>query len=75
MMLPANPTPPLPGGMPIRRPGPIATPMQQGPMGMRGPMQGRVLGTFKKGGKVKKTGKYLLHKGERVLRSKLSDLA
>ncbi len=26
-----------------------------------------VLGSFKKGGKVKKTGKYILHKGERVL--------
>jgi hypothetical protein len=30
----------------------------------------RPLGSFKKGGKVKKTGKYKLHKGERVLTKK-----
>lgn len=28
-----------------------------------------ILGSFKKGGKVKKTGAYLLHKGERVIPS------
>ena len=28
------------------------------------------IGSFKKGGKVKKTGKYKLHAGERVLNSK-----
>jgi hypothetical protein len=36
------------------------------------PMQ-PMLGSFKKGGKVKKTGKYLLHKGEKVV--KVSSLA
>ena len=30
------------------------------------------LGSFKKGGKVKKTGIYKLHKGERILRAKMS---
>lgn len=30
----------------------------------------RPLGSFKKGGKVKKTGTYKLHKGERVLNAK-----
>jgi hypothetical protein len=28
---------------------------------------GPLLGSFKKGGKVKKTGKYKLHKGEKVI--------
>jgi hypothetical protein len=28
---------------------------------------GPMLGSFKKGGKVKKTGKYKLHKGEKVM--------
>lgn len=31
---------------------------------------GAILGQFKKGGKVKKTGNYKLHKGERVLNPK-----
>jgi len=43
---------------------------------MPGPAQGwgggRILGSFKKGGKVKKTGLYKLHKGENV--TKLSSL-
>lgn len=40
---------------------------------MPGPMpMMRPLGSFKKGGKVKKTGLYKLHKGERV--TKLSSL-
>ncbi len=34
-------------------------------------MAGRkVLGQFKKGGKVKKTGKYMVHKGEKVVKKK-----
>jgi hypothetical protein len=28
---------------------------------------GDVIGSFKKGGRVKKTGKYMLHKGEKVV--------
>jgi hypothetical protein len=37
---------------------------------------GKLLGSFKKGGRVKKTGKYKLHKGERVVpRSRVKDLA
>lgn len=76
--MPVNPMPPLggimPGPMPRWGGNPISRPMQQGP-GMRGPMQGdprRALASFKKGGKVKKTGIYKLHKGERVLRAKMS---
>jgi hypothetical protein len=70
--MPAYPTPPLPGPIPVRRP--ISVPMQQNPIGMRGPMPGPrlALGSFKKGGKVKKTGIYKLHKGERILRAKMS---
>jgi hypothetical protein len=55
-------------------------PLQRGPMQpMGGPRFGSLqpLGSFKKGGKVKKTGLYKLHKGERVMRAgmgKLSDL-
>lgn len=42
------------------------------------PEAGRELRSFKKGGKVKKTGKYKLHKGEKVIpakKSKKSDTA
>lgn len=49
-------------------------PIRSGPMPdagsalMPGPMPvGRILGGFKKGGRVKKTGNYKLHKGERVV--------
>lgn len=30
----------------------------------------KILGSFKKGGKVKKTGIYKLHKGEKVVKAK-----
>jgi hypothetical protein len=71
-------------GMPIGgTPGPMPeapppnNPMQTLPMrreGLPEAMPGgmRMLGNFKKGGKVKKTGLYKLHKGERVLRAKMS---
>ena len=43
--------------------------------GWGGGLPGRVMGSFKKGGKVKKTGVYKLHKGERVMpTTKLSAL-
>lgn len=44
-------------------------PVRTMPMPVRGPMQGPAgtLGRFKKGGKVKKTGKYMLEKGEHVV--------
>lgn len=60
---------------PIGQPGPAGRPMQDGPM--PGPVRGYgrpLLGSFKKGGKVKKTGVYKLHKGERVMATKLSSL-
>lgn len=58
---------PMPGPMPVRPdPRSVGRPMP-GPMPMMRP-----LGSFKKGGKVKKTGLYKLHKGERV--TKLSSL-
>lgn len=39
-------------------------------MGNRSVNRKEVLGSYKKGGKVKKTGLYKLHKGERVLTKK-----
>ncbi len=36
--------------------------------------QRKFLGSFKKGGKVKKSGNYKLHKGEMVIPKKVSDL-
>lgn len=38
------------------------------------PWGARFYGSMKKGGKVKKTGLYKLHKGERVMPTKLSSL-
>lgn len=39
-------------------------------------LAGKVIGSLKKGGKVKKTGKYKLHKGEQVIpRNRVKDLA
>jgi hypothetical protein len=64
---------------PIRR-GPIT--MGPGIMPNEGPQPmgaQPLLGSFKKGGKVKKTGNYRLHRGERVVKAgakmKLKDLA
>lgn len=61
----------LPGRSVIGNPiGPISGGPRQnaGALPMPGPMpMGRILGGFKKGGKVKKTGNYKLHKGERVV--------
>lgn len=37
-------------------------------MGKAGVNKNKVLGSYKKGGKVKKTGLYKLHKGEKVLK-------
>jgi len=54
--IPARIGPAMPGGARFA-PGPIARVAPQ-------------LGSFKKGGKVKKTGSYKLHKGERVLTKK-----
>lgn len=60
---------------PIGQPGPVGTPMQQGPMPVGRSMMTRpILGSYKKGGKVKKTGIYKLHRGERVMPTKLSSL-
>jgi hypothetical protein len=39
------------------------------------PRAGDLLGGFKKGGKVKKTGPYKLHKGERVLTARQAKAA
>lgn len=63
------------GNPPIARPlpRPIGDP-RMGPMPV-GPAQ-PLQGSFKKGGKVPKTGKYLLHKGEHVVakgKRKMSD--
>lgn len=64
------------GGMPSPiRPGqegpelPIESPIQApGRMGMRQPMpRSPYYGMMKKGGKVKKTGLYKLHRGEHVI--------
>jgi len=62
------------GGMPVS---PVGSPMSMG-MGMgaerpqrrvseRGGMMNPMLPSYKRGGKVKKTGPAKLHKGERVL--------
>ena len=55
------------GGQPPGRVNPIGDPRQMPlprvPIGPMAPAQG----TFKKGGKVPKTGKYILHAGERVI--------
>jgi hypothetical protein len=60
--------------MPWGSGGPIATPRFGGGIPMQGqpapPMrmqQPRVMGSMKKGGKIKKTGVYKLHKGEKVV--------
>lgn len=54
-----------------RGPNPTAgksfTPQVPMPAAPKRPMPGRVLGSFKKGGKVKKTGPYELHAGEKVV--------
>lgn len=39
-------------------------------MGSRAIANKTVLGSYKKGGKVKKTGLYKLHKGEKVIKAK-----
>jgi len=60
------------GGQPIG--GPVRFGGQVGPMGgggMRPQMPGqRPIASMKKGGKVKKTGLYKLHKGETVKKAK-----
>lgn len=40
------------------------------PMPVRGGGGGRVLGSFKRGGTVERTGNYRLHEGERVVPAK-----
>lgn len=47
-----------------------SAPAAQGQMGENARMKRELLGSFKKGGKVKKTGAYKLHKGEEVLNRK-----
>lgn len=59
-------------GGPVSMPAPVRGPMPYGGtpmpvMPVRNPMQGPVLGSFKRGGKVKKTGLYKLHRGEKVM--------
>jgi hypothetical protein len=79
-----RPQMPSPLGRPAGPVMPPQAPVVQGGMGqgqipqdprMQPPVvQGpRMLGSFKKGGKVKKTGAYKLHKGEKVI--PLSSLA
>lgn len=71
---PAWPTP-RPVGVPARPVGVGSWPSSpspvipnRGPEPMpQGPMNGRIMGTFHKGGKVKKTGNYRLKKGEAVV--------
>jgi hypothetical protein len=62
----------LPGGprFPVRPVGPA--PVRPGipPIGIQPIGPEPIRGSFKKGGKVKKTGNYKLHKGERVLTEK-----
>lgn len=48
---------------PVGDPRPIGDPRMPLPVGPAQP----VMGTFKKGGKVPKTGKYILHSGEKVV--------
>ncbi len=70
---PAGGQPPVaPVGRPAM-PVPRATP--QGPMQAGPTPNGPLMGSFKKGGKVKKTGNYKLHAGERVLTKKQAKLA
>ncbi len=62
-----NPRPQMGGMVPNRfgspmAPRPISRPMPQYPMSAR-----PILGSFKHGGKVKKTGIYKLHAGEKVM--------
>lgn len=45
-------------------------PMPSGQLGENARLKRELLGSFKKGGKVKKTGIYKLHKGEEVLNKK-----
>jgi hypothetical protein len=59
---------PMPVGQPIQQGGGAQAPMR--PFGRpAGPME-RPIASMKKGGKVKKTGTYKLHKGERVVKAK-----
>ncbi len=68
---PRFPTRPMPPAVP--------GPMRYGARDGAGPLTfnprtGLSLGSFKRGGKVKKTGLYQLHKGEKVVPAKLSSL-
>lgn len=60
------PRPVSPFAAPGASTGKPATPVV-GPQYPVNPVRGGVLGVMHKGGKVKKTGKYLLQKGERVV--------
>ncbi len=60
------------GGQPIGDPR-ISGPYRYNPMQAQPNVgQPRILGQMKKGGKVKKTGNYKLHKGEKVIPAKKS---
>jgi hypothetical protein len=59
---------PVPGGLMGAGGMPTATPARPIEVGPR--PGGPLMGSFKKGGKVKKTGVYKLHAGERVLNKK-----
>jgi hypothetical protein len=81
-----NPGIPRSPGIPIQGGGPPmagtfqfgAQPQPVAPMRPVQQFPAKPIGSFKKGGKVKKTGTYKLHKGERVIpkgkTGKLSDL-
>ena len=51
---------------PMRGPSRVPTPGQMSPM-LNPRFGGRVMGSFKKGGTVKRTGNYRLHRGEKVV--------
>lgn len=52
-----------------------SAPKAGGQMGENARMKRELLGSFKKGGTVKKTGAYKLHKGEEVIPAKKREMA
>jgi hypothetical protein len=66
---------PIANGTVGMRPATGLAPAAANPAMTRPASRGPLMGTFKKGGKVKKTGNYKLHAGERVLTAKQAKLA
>lgn len=60
------------GGMARPVGGPMRAPQPMEPMNQGGMQRPRLIGSFKRGGRVKKTGAYKLHKGETVLTGAVS---